>query len=78
VQIETIIFLHTLDRNYKVKSLKQHELQKTRSIEVGKREQNKHQDQSAPTKAPSFGGYELIKDDTKNGSFRKLDYGDTD
>jgi hypothetical protein len=30
------------------------------------------------TKVPSFGGYKFIKDDTKNGSFQKLDYGDTD
>ncbi len=70
--------LHTLDRNSRVRSLRQHEHQKPRSIEAGKRERDKHQDRSAAAKAPSFGGYELIKDDTKNGSFRELDYGDTD
>jgi hypothetical protein len=70
--------LHTVDRNSRVRSLRQHEQQKPRSIEAGKRERDKHQDRSAAAKAPSFGGYELIKDDTKNGSFRELDYGDTD
>jgi hypothetical protein len=35
-KMRQFVFLHTLDRNFKVRSLRQHELQKVRSIEVGK------------------------------------------